>query len=131
MASLAVVLIILGCGALMYFKGTFVKAIGMIIIAIFSSVVAFGYFEVLSNVIISRGNDGSMLSLVPWAYTLSFVLLFIVTFGLLQTAATYLTRLPVDLGFLPERIGRVVCGIILGFIISGLCLLYTSPSPRD
>ncbi len=129
MASLAVVLIILGCGALMYFKGTFVKAFAMIIIAIFSSVVAFGYFEALSNVIISRGNEGSLLSLVPWAQTLSFTMLFIVTFGLLQTAATFLARLPVDLGFLPELIGRIVCGIILGFIISGLLLTALQMGP--
>jgi len=133
MASLAVVLIILGCGALMYFKGTAVKAFAMIIIAIFSSVVAFGYFEVLSNVIISRGNEGTLLSLVPWAQALCFTLLFIVTFGLLQTAATFLVRLPVDLGFLPEIIGRIVCGIIIGFIISGLLLtaLQMAPLPHS
>ena len=131
MASLAVVLIILGCSALMYFKGTVVKAIGMIIIAIFSSVVAFGYFEVLSNVIISRGNEGSLLSLVPWAQALCFSLLFIVTFGLLQTAATFLARHRVDLGFLPEIIGRIVCGIILGFIISGILLTALQMVPLD
>jgi hypothetical protein len=116
--------IILGCGALQYFKGTFVKAIAMIIIAIISSVVAFGFFEACANLIISRGNDGSMLSLVPWAQTLSFILLFVVAFGVLQTGATFVMRHEVDFGFLPELIGRIVCGIILGFIISGL--LYTA-----
>ena len=133
MASLAVMLIILGCGALMYFKGTTFKAFAMIIIAIFSSVVSFGYFEVLSNVIISRGNEDILLSLAPWAQTLCFVMLFIVTFGLLQTAATFLVRHPVDLGFLPELIGRITCGIILGFIISGLLLtaLQMAPLPHS
>ena len=129
MDSLVVMLIILGCGALMYFKGTVFKAFAMIIIAIFSSVVAFGYFEVLSNVIISRGNEGSFLSLVPWAQALCFVMLFIVTFGLLQTAATFLIRHPVDLGFMPELIGRIACGIILGFIISGLLLTALQMGP--
>ena len=129
MASLAVVIIILGCAALQYFKGTFVKAFAMIIIAIISSVVAFGFFEACANLIISRGNDGSMLSLVPWAQTLSFILLFIVTFGVLQTAAVYVMRHEVDFGFLPERIGRVVCGIILGFIISGLLLTALQMGP--
>ena len=129
MASLAVVLIILGCAALQYFKGTVVRAFAMIIIAICASVVAFGYFEALANLIIKRGNDGSMLSLVPWAQTLSFILLFVVTFGILQTGATFLTHNPVDLGFLPERIGRVVCGIILGFIISGLLLTALQMGP--
>ncbi len=129
MASLAVVIIILGCAVLQYFKGTFVRAIAMIIIAIISSVVAFGYFEALANLIISRGNEGSLLSLVPWAQSLCFILLFIVSFGLLQTAAVFLIRHPVDLGFLPERIGRVVCGIILGFIISGLLLTALQMAP--
>ena len=129
MASLVVVIIILGCAALQYFKGTFVKAFAMIIIAICASVVAFGYFEILANLIISRGNDGSMLSLVPWAQTLCFILLFVVAFGVLQTAAIFVIRHPVDLGFLPERIGRVVCGIILGFIISGLLLTALQMGP--
>jgi hypothetical protein len=129
MASLAVVVIILGCAALQYFKGTFVKAFAMIIIAIISSVVAFGFFEVCANLIISRGNDGSMLSLVPWAQTLCFILLFIVTFGVLQTGAVYVMRHEVDFGFLPELIGRIVCGIILGFIISGLLLTALQMGP--
>jgi len=129
MASLAVVIIILGCAALQYFKGTFVKAFTMIIIAIISSVVAFGFFEACANLIISRGTDGSMLSLVPWAQTLCFILLFVVTFGVLMTGAVFVMRHEVDFGFLPERIGRVVCGIILGFIISGLLLTALQMGP--
>jgi hypothetical protein len=129
MASLAVVIIILGCAALQYFKGTFVKAFAMIIIAICSSVVAFGFFEIAANLIISQGNNGSLLSLVPWAQTVCFILLFVVTFGLLQTGASYLIYHEVDLGFIPERIGRVVCGIILGFIVSGLLLTSLQMGP--
>jgi len=129
MAGLAVVVIILGCAVLQYFYGTFVKAFTMIIIAIISSVVAFGYFEMLANLIISRGNDGSMLSLIPWAQTLCFILLFIVTFGILQTGAIYIIRHPVDLGFWPEHIGRVVFGIILGYFISGLLLTALQMAP--
>ena len=129
MASLAVVIIILGCAVLQYLKGTFVKAFAMIIIAIIASVVAFGYFEALANLIIRRGNDGSMLSLVPWAQTMCFILLFVVTFGIIQTVAIFVMHHTVDFGFLPERIGRVVCGIILGFIISGLLLTALQMGP--
>ena len=129
MASLAVVIIILGCAALLYFYGTFVKAFAMIIIAICSSIVAFGFFEMLANLIISRSSDGSLLSLAPWAQTLCFILLFAVTFGVLQTGAIYLIRHEIDLGFWPERIGRVVCGIILGFIISGFLLTALQMAP--
>ena len=129
MASLAVVLIILGCAAYQFFKGTFVRAFATIIIAVCGSIAAFGFFEVLANVFISRGANSRMLSLVPWAQPLSFILLFIIVFGALQAALTFLTRQPVDLGFLPERIGRVVCGIFLGLILSGLLLTALGMAP--
>jgi len=116
MAGLLIVLIILGCAAFQYLKGTFVKSFVMLITAICASVVAFGYFEVLANVLINRN------SLVLWAQPLCFALLFVLSFAVLQTIAAQLTRQPVELGLLAERIGRVVCGIFLGFIVSGLLL---------
>lgn len=129
LASLSVVLIILGCAAYQYFKGTFVRAFATIIIAVCAIVAAFGFFEVLANVFINRGADSRFLSLVPWAQTLCFALLFIIVFGMLQTGVMFLTRRPVDLGFLPERIGRVVCGIFLGFLLSGFLLTALGMAP--
>ncbi|MFZ2146503.1 MAG: CvpA family protein [Sedimentisphaerales bacterium] len=129
MASLIVVLIILGCAAYQYFKGTFVRAFATIIIAVCASVAAFGFFEVLASVFISRGDDSRFLSLVPWAQPLCFALLFIVVFGALQTGMMFITGQPVDLGFLPERIGRVVCGILLGIILAGLLLTTLGMAP--
>lgn len=129
MASLLVVLIISGCAVYQYFKSTFVKAFATLIIAISANIVAFGYFEVLANVFISRGGNSRFPSLVPWAQPLCFALLFILTFAILQTLATLLTRKPVDLGFLPERIGRVACGIFLGLTLSGLLLTFLVMAP--
>ena len=127
MANLLVVLVILGCAAYQYLKGTLVKSFAMVITTICASVVAFGYFEPLANVLVGRN------ILVPWAQPLSFVLLFVLAFAILQTIAGQLTRQPVDLGLLPERIGRVVCGIFLGLIISGLLLtaLAMAPLPTE
>jgi hypothetical protein len=129
LASLSVVLIILGCAAYQYFKGTFVRAFATIIITVCAIVAAFGFFEVLANVFISRGADSRFLSLVPWAQMLCFALLFIVVFGTLQTGVVFLTRRPIDLGFLPERIGRVVCGIFLGLLLSGFLLTTIGMAP--
>jgi hypothetical protein len=129
LVSLSVVLIILGCAAYQYFKGTFVRAFATIIIAICASVAAYGFFEVLANVFISRGDNSRLLSLVPWAQTLCFALLFIIVFGTLQTGVMFLTRQPIDLGFLPERIGRVVCGLFLGLILAGLLLTALEMAP--
>ena len=122
MANLLVVLIVLGCVAYQYLKGTLVKSFTTIIITICAGIVAFGYFEPLANVFVSRSGNGRWPSLVLWAQTLSFVLLLVLAFAILQTIAAQLTRRPVDLGLLPERIGRIVCGIFLGLIISGLLL---------
>jgi len=129
MASLVVVLIILGCAAYQYFKGTFIRAFATIMIAVSASVAAFGFFEVLASVFISRGDNSRFLSLVPWAQPLCFTLLFIIVFGALQTGMMFLTRQPVDLGFLPERIGRAVCGIFLGLILAGLLLTALGMAP--
>ncbi len=88
MAAIAVILIILGCVAYQYLKGTFVRAFASLIAAVCASVVAFAYFEVLANVLISRNK------LIPWAQPLAFALLFIVGFAVLQTIAMQLTRRP-------------------------------------
>jgi len=130
MASLLVVIIILGCAAFQYFKGTFIRAFATIIIAICAGIAAFGFFEVLANVFINRGDAGKFLSIVPWAQPLCFALLFIIVFGALQTGMIFLTHhQPVDLGFLPERIGRVVCGIFLGLLLSGFLLTTLGMAP--
>jgi hypothetical protein len=123
MSSLLVVLIILGCVAYQYLKGTLVKSFIVVITSICAGVVAFGYFELLANVFISNK------ILVFWAYSLSFVLLFILAFAVLQTIAAQLTLKPIDLGLLPERIGRVVFGIFLGLLVSGFLLTAAAMAP--
>jgi uncharacterized membrane protein required for colicin V production len=129
MANLAMLLIITGCAAYQYLKGTFVKAFATIIIAICASVVAFGYFEPLAELFLSHSDDSSFDSVVPWAQPLSFVLLFVLAFAILQTVVARLLSKPIDLGFLPERIGRVICGVFLGLILSGLLLTALAMAP--
>jgi len=129
MASLVVLLIILGCGALQFFKGTLVKALAAIIIAIIAGMVSFSFFEGAANMIISKGDGGSLLALAPWAQTLSFLWIFIVVFALLQTGAMYLLREPVDFGEMPEYIGRAVCGLLLGYLVSGFLLTALAMGP--
>ena len=129
MASLVVLLIVLGCAALQFFKGTFVKALAAIIIAIIAGMISFNFFEAAANMIISRGDSGSLLSIAPWAQTLCFLLIFIVVFALMLTGALYLLREPIDFGVLPEYIGRAVCGVVLGFVISGFLLTAMAMGP--
>jgi hypothetical protein len=129
MTSSIVDILIFACVFYQFKKGTFVRAFATIIVAVCASVVAFGYFEILANVFISRSDNSRFLSIVPWAQTLSFALLFILAFGILQTAAVYLTRKPVDFGLWPERVGRSICGAFLGLILSGFLLTALAMSP--
>ncbi|MBN1804840.1 MAG: CvpA family protein [Sedimentisphaerales bacterium] len=130
MAGLVVMIIILGCAAFQYFKGTFIRALATIFIAICAGIVAFGFFEPLANLIISRSSSGSLLAIVSWAQPICFILLFIIVFGALQTGMIFLTlNKPVNLGFLPERIGRVTCGIVLGLLLSGFLLTVLGLAP--
>lgn len=129
MANLAIVVIILGCAGYQYAKGTLVKSFAAIIIAICASVVAFGYFELLANVFVSRSGNSRFDALVPWAQPLSFLLLFVLAFSILQTIVTQLLRKPVDFGPLPEAVGRAICGILLGLILSGLLLTTLAMAP--
>jgi len=121
-ANLSVLLIIAGCVAYQYLKGTVVKAFATIIFTICAGVVTFAYFEAAARLL-----TGYAPSVAPWSQLLCFVLLFVLVFAVLQTAAIQLMRQPlrgqpVDFGTWPERIGRVVCGIFLGLIVSGLVL---------
>lgn len=129
MASIVVLLIIVGCAVFQFLKGTIVRAFATIVVAILASIVAFGFFEILADALIKRGDSGSMLSLVPWAQAIGFLLLFVLTFAVLQTAIVQLTRKEIDLGFLPERIGRSILGLILGLIVSGVLLTFLALAP--
>jgi len=128
MASIVVILIVLGCAAFQFFKGSLAKAFVTIMIAICAGTIAFGFFEFLAGMIIGRGTGG-LASLVPWAHTLGFILIFVLAFAVFQTVASQLLRTEIDLGFLPERIGRVVCGIILGFVVSGFLFTAVDMAP--
>ncbi len=123
MGSLLVLLIVLGCVAYQYFKGTFVKSFVMIIVSICAGVVAFGYFELLANVLIERK------IFMLWARSLSFGMLFILAFAILQAIASQLAHKSVNLGIVPERIGRIICGVFSGLILSGLLLVTISMAP--
>lgn len=133
MANLFVVLIILGCAAYLYLKGTLVKSLAMVITAVCASIVAFSYYEILANVLIGRSDNTAYSSLASWAQPLSFILLFILAFAILQTLVMQVVRRPIDLGLLPERVGSIICGMFLGLIISGLLLtaLAMAPLPNE
>lgn len=112
-----------GCAAFQFFKGNFVRAFATFMAALCANIVAFGWFDQLSSILIR--ND----KLPDWAQAICFLVLFIITFGILLTLIMTLTRPPIDLGTTPERVGRIALGLLLGYILSGTLLLIAGLAP--
>ncbi len=129
MASIAILIIMLGCAALLFLKGTLIRALASIFVAICALIAAFGFFEFVSNLIISRAEKGFFLSLVNFAQPISFTLIFVIVFAALEALAIHLTREEVDFGLWPERVGRAACGLILGLIVSGVIITILAMVP--
>jgi len=126
MAGLVVLLIILGCGAYQYFKGTIFKAVMTIMVAIIACAVAFGFFEWVATALTSKISNAKY---HPWAQPGCFIILFLLSFAILQVVAMHLGRQGVNFGDLPERIGRPILGVFLGLIVSGLVLTALAMAP--
>jgi len=129
MATAIVLLIVAACAALEFFKGTVFKAVITTILVICAAIIAFGYFETAADYFIAQGSKSRLPALVPWAQPLCFVLIFILSFAVLQTIAAMLTKSPVEFEELPEQIGRPLCGAFLGLIVSGLLLTVLAMAP--
>lgn len=123
-ANMVILVLIAACAAYQFLKGNFVKAFATIIIAVCASIIALSYFEMVAGLLAGQSE-----SLAPWSQLISFVLLLVLSFAVLQTLLMQLSRQPIDLGLWPERIGRVACGILLGLIASGLLLTAVAMAP--
>ena len=129
MAGIVIVVIILGCGLNQYFKGTLVKGFVSLIVAFSASIIAFGYFEALAGLLIGEPESPRLGAVAPWGLTISFVLLFAVSFGLLQTIAAQLIPQKLQLPQIAEKAGRVIAGFFLGLFVSGLLITALDISP--
>ncbi len=126
MASLVMLAIIVGCAVLLYLKGTLTQGITLVFNAILASFVALTFHEALA-VMLTKYASG----MAVWAQMICLLLLFVLTLAALQTIALQIGKEKVDLGLWPERVGRVVCGVILGYVITGqlFVALATAPLP--
>lgn len=121
---IAVILIIMaGCAVAQYLKGTLVKSFEAFIVALCASFVALWWYEQLSEIVIKQE------MIVDFAQPVCFGMLFLISFAILQTAAISLTKQKIDFGVMPERVGRIVFGLLLGYVISGVLLIGAAMSP--
>ena len=124
MASILILLIVAGCAAFQFLKGNITRGVATIIVALVASFLAFGYYEWLAGFL-----SGYVESVGPWAQMICYSLLFVIGFALMQTGITVILHDPIDLGDLAEKIGRPICGVILGLIISGVVVTAVALAP--
>ena len=67
--------------------------------------------------------------MLPIASILAFLLIYIVVFAGLQTAVIQFDRDKIDMGQLAERIGRPLCGLFLGYVVTGQLFVATAMAP--
>lgn len=125
MTALVLLVIVVSCVVYQYLKGSLLGAVVSIITTICSGFIAFAYFESVALLLVP--NVGR--TLVPWTYSLCFMLLFIIAFAVLQTIASKLIRKSVTFEPVPERVGRCLCGALCGFILTGLLFTLLAATP--
>jgi hypothetical protein len=124
MIALVMLAVMAGCVAFLYLKGTLVQGVTMVFNALLGALIALGLHELLAGLLIQYAAN-----IAAWAPMICFLLLFILAFALLQTAAVQLGKGKADLGKLPEQIGRVVSGIVLGYVVTGCLLVAVAMAP--
>jgi hypothetical protein len=124
MAALILLAIMGGCAALLYLKGTLGRGLLMVLNIIIAGFFALGFCELVGGLL------GKYVSAVaPFANTIAFLLIEIIVFAGLQTAVIQLDQAKMDLGQWAEKIGRPICGLILGFIVTGQLFVAASMAP--
>jgi hypothetical protein len=124
MINLIVLVILAACAAGMYLKGTLVQAVTMVFNALLAGFAALAFHETLAGYVVKY-----VPGFAAWAPLIGFMLLFVVIFALLQTAAMQIHKEKTDMGLWAERIGRAVCGLLLGYLLAGNLLLAVAMAP--
>jgi hypothetical protein len=123
-----IVLFVVGiCVAYQYLKGTLLRSVITTFTVISTSIVAFGYFEPLASLLISRGKSSS--AMLPYWQPLAFAVLFIVSFAVLQAVASAIAKKSVTVAPLADKLGRTLCGAISGLILAGLLITVLGMAP--
>ena len=124
-AAILVILITILCTAQFYLKNSPLKSFATLISAIIAMVASYGYYESLAGILISRGYGAQ------WAHAGCFILLFTIAFAITRILSDFLVGANIDFGFPIRYASAVICGAIVGFIISGVLLTALSMTPLN
>ena len=117
MALVIVILVLLLTVAFFYLKCSMMQSFMTLWSAILATIVAFSYYELVAELLISRGQA------LNWALMGCFALLFIVTFAIVRVISDFLIPSAIELGNAVKLSVSLPCGFLTGIIISGNLLV--------
>ncbi len=122
-AMILILIIVLLSVAYFYLKSGALVSFATFAAAVFGVIVAFAYYEPLTNMLLSRGYGGQ------WASAGIYVVLFVLTFAVIRTVADFMFGQDVELGNVITKTTAVICGVLTGLIISGVLLVALAMAP--
>ncbi len=123
LAIVLILIIVILSVAHFYLKSGALVSFATFAAAVFGVIVAFAYYEPLTNMLLSRGYGGQ------WASAGIYVVLFVLTFAVIRTAVDFMFGQDVELGNVITKVTAIVCGILTGLIISGVVLVALAMAP--
>ncbi|HIJ70717.1 MAG TPA: hypothetical protein HPP87_05055 [Planctomycetes bacterium] len=124
-AAAGIILISILCVSHLYLKSSAPRSFTSVISAVIAVIAALGYYEIASNILISRSIGGQ------WVQPVVFAGIFIAVLAATKVLADFVLPQNVDFGQLPAHLTAVVCGIIAGIIISGALFIAVALCPLD
>jgi hypothetical protein len=122
-AIAAIIIILLLTMAYFFLKSPLLTSIATLFAAIIAVLVAFNFYEIVAEQLLSRGYGGQ------WAQPGCLLLLFVITLVLLRAACDQIVGANIEFGSIPKQIVAVVCGFVVGLIISGTLIVILTMSP--
>ena len=122
-AAAGIILISILCVSHLYLKGSTPRSFAAAIAAVVAVIAALGYYEIASDILISKGRGGQ------WVQPAIFAIIFVTVLAVTKSLADLLLPHNVDFGQLPARIAGVVCGIVAGVVISGALFIALALCP--
>ncbi len=125
LALILIVVTVLLTMAVFYLKCEVLTSITTLLSALFGIVSALGYHEILGRFILAKGYGGEH------AYWASALILFVVVFAVLRTAASQILNPKIEFSPIIKQVTSIVCGGLCGLLISGMLLIVLAMSPAS
>jgi hypothetical protein len=123
LALILILVTVLLTMAVFYLKCEALTSITTFLSAVFGIVAAMGFHEILGSFILSKGYGGAH------AYWASALILFVVVFAVLRTAAFQILNPKIEFSPIIKQVISIVCGGLCGLLISGMLLIILAMSP--